>query len=115
MDISSGHHKICYYIFNLCCVFLKYISYFHYCIVIAHVARARLRDRHQENLKKKLEVLKAQQRMDESQFDPEEGSSRSREQIPKVNEPSEHDKPSTSSKKSPIEKEESQSSAEDIR
>ena len=31
---------------------------------IAHVARARLRDRHQENLKKKLEVLKAQQNMD---------------------------------------------------
>lgn len=82
---------------------------------IAHVARARLRDRHQENLKKKLEVLKAQQRMEESQYDAEEGRNRSREQIAKSDEPSDYDKPSTSSKRSPIQKEESQSSAEDIR
>lgn len=83
-----------------------------YCI--AHVARARLRDRHQENLKKKLEVLKAQQRMEESQYDPEESRNINREQIAKIDEPSDRDKPSTS-KKSPLRKEESQSSAEDIR
>lgn len=28
---------------------------------LAHMARARLRDRHQENLRKKLQVLKAEQ------------------------------------------------------
>lgn len=31
----------------------------------AHMARVRLRDRHQENLKKKLELLKAEQRVEE--------------------------------------------------
>jgi len=86
-------------------------------ISIAHVARARLRDRHQENLKKKLEVLKAQQKMDESQFDPEEGNSshKNRQQLAKVNEPLSQDQPSTSTKKSPSSKEETQSSGEDIR
>lgn len=82
------------------------------------MARARLRDRHQENLKKKLEVLKAQQRMEESQYDPEEGSSsrKSCEQRVEVSMSSGHDEPSTSSKKSPIRKEGPQSSAEeDIR
>lgn len=59
--------------------------------------------------------MKAQQRMEESQFDPDEGSSRSREQMVKVDELRDYDKPSTSSKKSPMRKEESQSSAEDIR
>lgn len=29
--------------------------------LLAHMARARLRDRHQENLRRKLEVLKAEQ------------------------------------------------------
>lgn len=82
----------------------------------AHVARARLRDRHQENLKKKLEVLKAQQRMEESQYDPEEGSSyKNREQLSKDNVLSNNDKPSTSSKQSPIRKEETQSSTDDLR
>ncbi|XP_027836907.2 LOW QUALITY PROTEIN: cactin [Aphis gossypii] len=82
----------------------------------AHVARARLRDRHQENLKKKLEVLKAQQKMDESQFDPEEGCSshNSRQQLTKVNESSGQDQPSTSTRKSPSRKEKIQSSEEDI-
>jgi len=86
-------------------------------IYIAHVARARLRDRHQENLKKKLEVLKAQQKMDESQIDPEEGNSnhKSRHQLAKVNEPSSQDQPSTSTKKSPSRKEKIQSSEDDIR
>lgn len=82
---------------------------------IAHVARARLRDRHQENLKKKLEVLKAQQRMEESQFDPEEGTS-SRNyhgQIAKTD-LSDRSEPSTSNK-SPAKNEESQHSEEDIR
>jgi len=77
----------------------------------AHVARARLRDRHQDNLKKKLRVLKAQQMMEESQFDPEEGSSgvKTASDIPMG-----HEKPSTSSKKSPAgQEEESHSSAED--
>lgn len=32
-----------------------------YILITAHMARARLRDRHQENLRKKLEVLKAEQ------------------------------------------------------
>lgn len=31
----------------------------------AHMARVRLRDRHQENLKKKLELLKAEQKVEE--------------------------------------------------
>lgn len=86
-------------------------------ICIAHVARARLRDRHQENLKKKLEVLKAQQKMDDSQFDPEEGNSsqKSRSQLSKVSEPSIQDQPSTSTKKSPSRKEQIQSSEEDMR
>lgn len=86
-----------------------------YCV--AHVARARLRDRHQDNLKKKLEVLKAQQNVEESQFDPEEGPSghMSREQVSKITVPVDHNEPSTS-KKSPIKKSESQSSTEeDIR
>lgn len=69
-------------------------------------------------MKKKLEVLKAQQNVEESQIDPEEkGSSshKSHEQISKVIVPQGHDKPSTS-KQSPIKKSESQSSAEeDIR
>lgn len=84
---------------------------------VAHVARARLRDRHQENLKKKLEVLKAQQKVDESQFYPEEGNSshNSRQQLANVNQSSSHDQPSTSTKKSPTRKEETQSSGEDIR
>lgn len=30
-------------------------------IILAHMARARLRDRHQESLRRKLEVLKAEQ------------------------------------------------------
>lgn len=86
-------------------------------INIAHVARARLRDRHQENLKKKLEVLKAQQKMDDSQFDPEEGNSshKIRPQLAKVNEPSRQDQPSTSTKKSPSRKEKMSSSEEDLR
>lgn len=29
--------------------------------ILAHMARARLRDRHQDNLRKKLQVLKAEQ------------------------------------------------------
>lgn len=53
--------------------------------------------------------------MDDSQFDPEERSSsnKSHEQIVKVTVPLNHNEPSTS-KKSP-KKEETQSSAEDIR
>lgn len=82
----------------------------------AHVARARLRDRHQDNLKKKLEVLKAQQKMDDSQFDPEEGNSsqKIRPQLAKFNEPSSQDQPSTSTEKSPSRKENIESSGEDI-
>lgn len=53
--------------------------------------------------------------MEESQYDPDEVRNINREKIAKANELSDHDKPSTSSKKSPIQKEESQSSAEDIR
>jgi len=83
-----------------------------YCV--AHVARARLRDRHQDNLRKKLEVLKAQQRVEESQFDPEEGNSGriSCEQVSKITGPMGHNEPSTS-KNVPIKKLESQSSTED--
>lgn len=85
-------------------------------LCVAHVARARLRDRHQENLKKKLEVLKAQQKVEESQFDPEEGSSSYKDSEPSTKvAPLDHNEPSTS-KKSPIQETESQSSAEeDIR
>lgn len=39
----------------LCYLMLMYIT------CLAHMARARLRDRHQENLRRKLEVLKAEQ------------------------------------------------------
>jgi hypothetical protein len=83
---------------------------------IAHVARARLRDRHQENLKKKLEVLKAQQKMEESQFDPEEGTSSHNyhDQIVKTNLSSNRNEPSTSNK-SPIRNEKCENSADDIR
>ncbi|XP_055604371.1 splicing factor Cactin [Uranotaenia lowii] len=44
----------------------------------AHMARARLRDRHQENLRSKLELLKKEQEMSvkkEEDFDPEAGPS----------------------------------------
>lgn len=34
---------------------------------LAHMARARLRDRHQENLKRKLELLKAEQGVEETE------------------------------------------------
>jgi len=62
-------------------------------------------------------VLKAQQKMDESQIDPEEGNSsyKSRNQLAKVSESSTQDQPSTSTKKSPSRKEKIQSSEEDIR
>jgi len=53
--------------------------------------------------------------MDESQFDPEEGSSNSRQQLTKVDESSGQDQPSTSTRKSPSRKEKDQSSEEDIR
>lgn len=61
-------------------------------------------------------MLKAQQMMEESQFDPEEGSSsyKSQKQTVKAIMPLNHDEPSTS-KKSPTKIEETQSSAEDIR
>jgi len=83
-------------------------------VCIAHVARARLRDRHQENLKKKLEVLKAQQRMEESLFDPEEGSSSNKNhvQMSQINLTSNNDKLSTS-KNSPSRKENAESSTEE--
>ncbi len=36
----------------------------------AHLARARLRDRHSENLRKKLELLKAEQQGGEGEQEP---------------------------------------------
>lgn len=51
---------------------LKLILYFG----LAHMARARLRDRHQENLRRKLQVLKAEQAVAASNTDnnePEQG------------------------------------------
>lgn len=96
----------------------NFIAYFFTLqLILAHVARARLRDRHQENLKKKLEVLKAQQRMTESQFYSEEGTSSNRhidQEMAMVSLPSGRNEPTTS-KESPTEKEDSQSSAEDMR
>lgn len=55
--------------------------------------------------------------MDESQIDPEEGSSshKSSHQLAKVSEPLSQDQPSTSTKKSPSRKEKIQSSEDDIR
>lgn len=48
----------------------------------AHMARARLRDRHQDNLRKKLEVLKAEQGVEEEEGEGEveEGTASSAEE-----------------------------------
>lgn len=43
------------------------MSYYNQIQSTAHMARGRLRDRHQENLKKKLELLKQQQGVEENE------------------------------------------------
>lgn len=58
---------------------------------IAHMARARLRDRHQENLRKKLEVLIAEQGVARTESEAESGS-----QMPSEPSAKQEGEPSTS-------------------
>lgn len=55
---------------------------------IAHMARARLRDRHQENLRKKLEVLIAEQGVARAENEAESSQAQESEAIIKQDEPS---------------------------
>ncbi|KAM0729499.1 Splicing factor Cactin [Formica fusca] len=54
----------------------------------AHMARARLRDRHQENLRKKLEVLIAEQGVARAENEAESSQAQENESLIKQNEPS---------------------------
>lgn len=55
---------------------------------IAHMARARLRDRHQENLRKKLEVLIAEQGVARAENEAENSQAQESESLIKQDEPS---------------------------
>lgn len=55
---------------------------------IAHMARARLRDRHQENLRKKLEVLIAEQGVARAENEAESSQAQENESLIKQDEPS---------------------------
>jgi hypothetical protein len=56
------------------------IQYMYLCLILAHMARSRLRERHQQNLRRKLELLKAEQGVIKTERDSESEGEGDREE-----------------------------------